>query len=49
MPNRLRILKDYKLWLRFQDDVTGTVDLSGEPWRRMFEPLATNCGNRMRT
>ena len=49
MPNRLRILKDYKLWLRFQDDVTGTVDLSGEPWRRMFESLATNCGNRMRT
>lgn len=32
-------LKDYKLWLRFQDGVCGIVDLSGELWGPMFEPL----------
>ena len=29
----------YKLWLRFQDGVSGTVDLSAELWGPMFEPL----------
>jgi len=29
----------YKLWLRFQDGVCGTVDLSDELWGPMFEPL----------
>jgi hypothetical protein len=32
-------LDGYKLWLRFQDGVSGTVDLSGELWGPMFEPL----------
>ena len=35
----VRPLEDYKLWLRFQDGVCGTVDLSGELWGPMFEPL----------
>ena len=32
-------LEGYKLWLRFQDGVSGTVDLSAELWGPMFEPL----------
>jgi hypothetical protein len=32
-------LEGYKLWLRFQDGLSGTVDLSGELWGPMFEPL----------
>ena len=32
-------LEGYKLWLRFQDGVCGTVDLSAELWGPMFEPL----------
>ena len=35
----VRPLDDYRLWLRFQDGVSGTVDLSGELWGPMFEPL----------
>jgi len=35
----VRPLKGYKLWLRFQDGVSGTVDLSNELWGPMFEPL----------
>ena len=32
-------LEGYKLWLRFQDGVFGTVDLGAELWGPMFEPL----------
>ena len=32
-------LEGYKLWLRFQDGVSGTVDLSADLWGPMFEPL----------
>ena len=35
----VRPLEDYRLWLRFQDGVSGTVDLSAELWGPMFEPL----------
>lgn len=35
----VKALNDYKLWLRFQDGVSGTVDLSAELWGPMFEPL----------
>lgn len=35
----VRPLEGYKLWVRFQDGVCGTVDLSGELWGPMFEPL----------
>jgi hypothetical protein len=32
-------LDGYKLWLRFHDGKSGSVDLSGELWGPMFEPL----------
>lgn len=32
-------LADYCLWLQFDDGVEGYVDLSGELWGTMFEPL----------
>lgn len=35
----VRPLEGYKLWLRFQDGLSGTVDLSTELWGPMFEPL----------
>lgn len=35
----VKVLGGYKLWLRFKDGTTGTVDLSAELWGPMFEPL----------
>ena len=35
----VRPLDGYRLWLRFQDGVSGVVDLSAELWGPMFEPL----------
>ena len=35
----VRHLEGYKLWLRFRDGVSGTVDLSSELWGPVFEPL----------
>jgi hypothetical protein len=32
-------LRDYQLWLRFNDTSEGIVDLEGELWGTMFEPL----------
>jgi len=32
-------LESYRLWLRFDDGTTGTIDLSAEFWGPMFEPL----------
>lgn len=32
-------LDGYRLWLRFHDGTMGIVDLSGELWGAMFEPL----------
>lgn len=32
-------LQDYRIWLKFNDGVEGTVDLSKELWGGMFEPL----------
>ena len=32
-------LDGYRLWLRFQDGLSGTVDLSDQFWGPMFEPL----------
>jgi len=32
-------LPKYCLWLRFHDGLEGSVDLSGELWGAMFEPL----------
>ncbi len=30
---------DYRIWLAFEDDVEGEVDLEGELWGEIFEPL----------
>jgi hypothetical protein len=35
----VRHLHDYVLWLRFEDGAEGEVDLRGELWGEMFEPL----------
>jgi hypothetical protein len=35
----LKPLDEYRLWVRFQDGVTGIVDLSQELWGPVFEPL----------
>ena len=35
----VRPLDGYRLWLRFQDGIFGIVDLSGELWGAVFEPL----------
>jgi hypothetical protein len=34
-----KYLRDYKIWLRFNDGAEGEVDLSGELEGEMFEPL----------
>jgi hypothetical protein len=31
---------DHRLFLRFEDGAEGEIDLSGWPWRGVFEPLA---------
>ena len=35
----VRALEGYRLWLRFHDGTVGTIDLAGELWGPMFEPL----------
>jgi len=35
----VRTLEGYRLWVRFADGVSGTVNLSDELWGPMFEPL----------
>ncbi len=35
----VRYTRDYVLWLRFSDGVTGEVDLGGRLRGRVFEPL----------
>jgi hypothetical protein len=32
-------LEGYRLWLRFKDGTSGTIDISAELWGPMFEPL----------
>lgn len=34
-----RYVRDYIVWLRFQDGSEGEVDLSSELWGPVFEPL----------
>lgn len=34
-----RYLRDYRIWLKFADGVEGEVDLEGELWGEIFEPL----------
>ena len=32
-------LRDYQLWLKFNEGSEGIVDLAGELWGTVFEPL----------
>lgn len=34
-----RYVRDHILWLRFSDGVQGNIDLGGELWGEVFEPL----------
>ena len=35
----VRYLGDYRLWLQFSDGAEGEIDLEGELWGEVFEPL----------
>lgn len=35
----VRHLEGYKLWIRFRDGASGTLDLSAELWGPVFTPL----------
>ena len=35
----MRHVKGHKIWLRFEDEIEGEVDLSDELWGEVFEPL----------
>ncbi|MCC6208818.1 MAG: DUF2442 domain-containing protein [Gammaproteobacteria bacterium] len=35
----IKPLEGYRLWVRFHDGTSGTVDLSDDLWGPMFEPL----------
>ncbi len=34
-----RHIENYRLWLKFEDGVEGEIDLEGELWGEMFEPI----------
>lgn len=36
----VRHVSGFRLWLRFSDGTEGEIDLSGELWGPVFEPLA---------
>ncbi|MCL4806302.1 MAG: DUF2442 domain-containing protein [Thermoanaerobaculia bacterium] len=36
----VRHVSEFRLWLRFSDGTEGEIDLSGELWGPVFEPLA---------
>lgn len=36
---QVRSLGEYRLWLQFHDGTAGSVDLAGELWGPVFEPL----------
>jgi len=41
IPNVIeaRHVKDYRVWLRFQDGTEGEIDLKNELWGEVFEAL----------
>ncbi len=34
-----KYLTDYRVWLSFNNNVSGEIDLSSELWGEMYEPL----------
>ena len=36
---RVTYLQDYQMWLRFNNGTEGIIDLDGELWGTLFEPL----------
>ncbi len=34
-----RHIENYRLWLKFEDGVEGEIDLEGELWGEIFEPI----------
>jgi len=36
---KVRPLPGYRLWVEFADGLTGEVDLSGDLWGEVFQPL----------
>ena len=41
IPNvvEAKYVRDYRVWLRFQDGTAGEIDLKNELWGEVFEPL----------
>ena len=37
--NQAKYLTDYRVWLSFDNNVSGEIDLFPELWGEMFEPL----------
>ena len=35
----MKYMSGYKVWLRFEDGKEGEIDLEGELWGEVFEPL----------
>jgi hypothetical protein len=41
IPNVIeaKYVRDYRVWLKFQDGTAGEIDLKNELWGEVFEPL----------
>lgn len=41
IPNvvEAKYIRDYRVWLKFQDGTAGEIDLENELWGEVFEPL----------
>ena len=37
--NQAKYLEDYRVWLSFDNGISGEIDLFSELWGEMFEPL----------
>ena len=37
--NQAKYLSDYRVWLSFDNNISGEIDLFPELWGEMFEPL----------
>jgi hypothetical protein len=41
--NQEKYLTDYRVWLSFDNNVSGEIDLFPELWGEMFEPCLSGC------